>query len=97
MAETYEAVTPDCKESDIAKVKVRRTITLDIDAGQIEAVMALNQDLKTETVEMLRLEIIDDELGKLAAERDNLDAKIKAKQALRTKVEEAAKTVKLIT
>jgi len=92
--EIFEAVTPDGKESDINKVKVRRTV-----AVSKETAFEIKEMLPNFTLpqpEMYRLEVIDKELDALVEQRDNILAEIAAKEVLRGKVKRAALTVELI-
>ena len=85
-AETiFEAVTPDYKESDIGKIKVREyTFITKEDQAVID-----KYGVEVPPVNLIhRLEIIDAEVA-------DLKAQLKEKLALRDKVFKAASTVKL--
>ena len=85
-AETiFEAVTPDYKENDIGKVKVREYTAITADE---QAVMDKYGVSTTLVNDMHRLELIDTEIA-------DLEAQLKAKWTLRDKVFKAASTVKL--
>ena len=93
MATVYEAVTPDNKETEIGKVKVKKTIT--IDEATLAAIKEVNPDFKVPEPEMFRLELIDDELDKLQVQIDEINLQIQDKQTLRKAIEKEAKKVKL--
>jgi len=89
----FEAVTPDGKETDIGKVKVRETINI-----ENKIIDAIKLQIPTWTLpepRMHRLELIDKEIADLEAQRDKITAQIAEKQSLRDKVGVEAKKVVL--
>ena len=89
----YEAVTPDGKEDNILKVKVREVI--DISDVDLETIKKYSPDFVPPEAKMHRLEQIDKDLSKLYTERDELLKKISDMLELRALVEIEAKKVKL--
>ena len=90
----YTAVTPDGKESDIAKVKVR---TEDIiPEADLTTIQKYNPSFKQPEAKMYRLELIDEEIANLEKQKADIQSQIDEQQSLRMKVEEAAKKVALI-
>jgi len=95
MKETYIAVTPDYKEADLGKVKVRRTIDLEMSEDQVLGVRDDMPDFEPVRQEMVRLEVLDMKLSELAGKKAEIESQIAEKEAVREKVEAAAKKVKL--
>jgi len=90
---TYEAVTPDYKEDDILKVKIREVITIsDID---LETIKKYSPDFVPPEPKMYRLEQMDKDLDELYTERDAILKKITDMVEVRALVEIEAKKVKL--
>jgi hypothetical protein len=90
---TYEAVTPDYKEDDILKVKVREII--DISDVDLETIKKYSPDFVPPEPKMYRLEQIDKDLDALCTERDAILKKITDMVEVRALVEIEAKKVKL--
>ena len=90
---TYEAVTPDYKEDDILKVKVREVI--DISDVDLETIKKYSPDFVPPEPKMYRLEQIDKDLDELYTERDAILKKITDMIEVRALVEIEAKKVKL--
>ena len=90
---TYEAVTPDYKEDDILKVKVREVI--DISDDDLATVKKYSPDFVPPEPKMYRLEQIDKDLDALYTERDAVLKRITDMVEVRALVEIEAKKVKL--
>jgi len=94
-AETvFEAVTPDNKEADIGKVKVRESEV--IPEETLAILKAYNQDYQVPAAKMHRLELIDAEIAELEAKIDALIKEKVAKQLLRDTVKAVAEKVALL-
>lgn len=91
---TFEAATPDGKETDIGKVKVREFES--VSDSDLAIINKYNPRFQPAN-KMHRLELVDDEIEKLQAEVDVLTGQIVDLVLLRDKVEAAAKTVALKT
>ena len=89
-----EAVTPDNKETDIGKVKVREIITIGADV--LAAVREIDPNYKLPEPQMHRLELIDKEIQELKNQKLNIVEQITEKLAFRSKIFDVAKKVKLI-
>ena len=94
MDEIFEAVTPDGKETEIDKVKVRM-VSGGITAEDLAIVLKHIPDFKPPDPKMYRLELIDNEIATLTAKRDSAQEALDAQLSLRAKVELAAKMVVL--
>jgi len=89
--EVWKAVTPDGKETEIGKIKVRRSFELS--AENLAVVKTIIPDFELPKAEMYRLEKIDADISVLIAQRAAHDKIIEALQAIRVKVETEAKKV----
>ena len=92
-ASTFEAVTPDGKETDIGKVKVREMET--ISAEDLAILQKHQPDFTAPASKMHRLELIDEDIAQLQAEADAITEQIVEKVILRGKVDDEAKKVVL--
>lgn len=92
MAELFEAVTPDGKETEIGKVKVRMVES--IPENDLLIIKKYQPDFQPKS-EMYRLEQIDEEIVKLKQAVTDAQAALGDKVVLRKKVETAALKVKL--
>jgi hypothetical protein len=90
----FEAVTPNGKETEISKVKVRWIE--DISPEELAIIKKYQPNFQPKS-EMYRLEQIDEEIGRLQKAVDDAQTTLNEKIALRKKVEEAALMVKLAT
>lgn len=88
----YTAVTVNGKEEDINKVKVSETE--DIPEADLTAIRKYQPDFQPKS-NMLRLETIDEEIGKLEEQITTLQTQIDEKRAVRAEVLKEAEKVKL--
>ena len=93
MTELFKAVTPDGKETEISKVKVR--MTEDISEEELATIQKYQLEFQPKS-EMYRLEVIDKELIELKQAVTDAKGVLDDKLVLRQKVETAALTVKLV-
>jgi len=92
VSETWTAVTPDGKESDIAKVKVQHRISVEA-PDEMKEKLGLGEGYLVN--EMWRLELIDKQLAEKDAQISKLQEERAALEAIRVQVEAEAKKVQL--
>jgi len=92
VTETWTAVTPDGKETEIGKVKVQHRVVVEA-PDEMREKLGLGDGYLVN--EMYRLELIDEQLADLQARISKLQEEKAALQAIRTQVEAEAKKVQL--